>query len=241
MSRTGASGRQPFNGGSTPTRVVLLDAQALVREGLRLLLDREPDIDVVGEASSVEEARELDADVDVVVSELELADGRGPELFGALRALWPAASIVALTLADHPTQVVEAVAAGADGYLRKTATVPELLDGVRTVARGERYLQPALGVELARWHGVAARGLGPGGPVEAAGDALPLSARERDVLRLVAMGHTNAEIGGLLAMSLRTVEAHRGRILHKLGRRTRAELVRYAHEVGLVATPAASA
>lgn len=207
-----------------PTRIVLVEPHALVREGFRLLLDREPGFEVVAEAGSVKETTALDVELDIVVTELELPDGRGRDVITAFLTLDLAVAVVVVTFVDHPSRVQEALAAGANGYLLKTAGPEELLLGVRTVAQGERYLQPSLGAELACLNGATANGDRPGG----------LSDREAQVLRLVALGHTNAEIGRRLAISLRTVETHRGHIAQKLGRRTRAELVRYAYEAGLV-------
>lgn len=205
-------------------RIVLVEPHALLREGLRLLLDREPAFDVVAEAGSVKEATDLDVELDVVVTELELPDGRGREVVSAFLTLDPAVAVVVVTFVDQPARVQEALAAGAAGYVLKTAGPEELLLGIRTVAHGRRYLQPSLGAELACLTGTAGNGSLPGA----------LSDREAQILRLVALGHTNAEIGRRLAISLRTVETHRGHIAQKLGRRTRAELVRYAYEAGLV-------
>lgn len=227
MTITGSTGRvSPL----PPSRerqisIVLVEPQALVREGLRLLLDREPGFDVVAETGSLAETTELDVEVDIVVTELELPDGRGGDVVAALRALDPAVSIVVVTFVDTPSRVEEALTAGAHGYLLKNAGLSELLLGIRTVAGGERYLQPSLGAAMACSKGAAGNGRGSTG----------LSAREEEILRLVAFGFTNAEIGRRLGISLRTVETHRGHIAHKLGRRTRAELVRYAYEAGLVA------
>lgn len=205
-------------------RIVLVEPHSLVREGLRLLLEREPGFSVVAEAGSVKEATELHVELDIVVTELELPDGRGRDVVTSFLALDPAVAIVVVTFVDHPARVQEALAAGANGYLLKTAGPEELLLGIRTVAEGERYLQPSLGAELVCDRRAAGDGARPGA----------LSDREAEVVRLVALGHTNAEIARRLAISLRTVETHRGHIARKLGRRTRAELVRFAYEAGLV-------
>jgi two-component system, NarL family, response regulator NreC len=231
MSRAGANGTtgpsQPDLSGTIG--MVLVDRQALVREGMRLLVEREPDMAVVGEAGSVGEALALGVDPDVVVTELDLPDAQGSQVPVALRPLGAAVFIVVVTYLDHPAIVQEVVAAGAHGYLLKSAAVAELLLAIRTVAHGEPYLQPSLGFELARAHDPAMEahtGNGNGNG--------QLSPKEAEVLRLVALGHTNAEAAGLLAVSLRTIESHRSRIVQKLGRVSRAELVRYAYEVGLV-------
>ena len=126
-----------------------------------------------------------------------------------------------LTAIGDPTEVQSVLAAGAQGYVLETAPTEELLAGIRAVAGGETYLQPSLGVELARLRQ-------PRDP------ALGLSAQEEQVLRLIALGHTNVEVARLCHVSLRTVESHRAHIQRKLDRRTRAELVEYARETGLI-------
>jgi two-component system response regulator NreC len=207
-------------------RVFLLDDHSIVREGLRLLLRRNHDIQVVGEAATLEEALAFDDEVDVILADLVLADIRGPRLVAALHERHPHSKILVLTMVDHPADVHLSLASGADGYMLKEAAPSDLVDAVRRVAVGEGYLQPSLGAIVSR---SAETGRGPDGQrIET------LSDRERDVLRLVALGHTNSEIAQLLRIARRTVEAHRTHILRKLGIRSRAELVRYAAETGIV-------
>src|SRR5919197_820128 len=197
-----------------PLKVMLVDDHTVVREGLRLLIEPEPDLEVCGEASTLEEALEGECAPDVVLADLVLQEARGTEVLDALRDRFPDAAVLVLSMVDKPTDVNLALAAGASGFILKEAASDEVLDGLRRVGRGEQYLQPALGAELARW---------------AAGPRLvharipgALTRREEEVLRLLALGHTNAEVAQILGVSLRTVETHRGHLLQKLGIRTRA-------------------
>jgi len=206
--------------------VLLMDDHTVVREGLRALLEREEDIDVVAEASTVGEAEEVEVRPDVIVADLVLPDERGADVVRRLKHRHPHSSVLVLTMVDNPTDVQRCLAEGAGGYLLKGSASTELVQAVRTVARGEDYLQPSLSAALARWREASTR-VHAGAP----GDLTP---RERDVLRLIALGHTNAEIATMLYVSVRTVENHRSSLMRKLGFRTRAELVRHANEIGLV-------
>lgn len=206
--------------------VLLMDDHVVVREGLRALLERQDDIDVMAEASTVAEAVALDVDPDVVVADLMLPDERGVEVVRRLKQRHQNAAILVLTMVDNPTDVQQCLAAGARGYLLKETAGSELVDAVRKVAGGEDYLQPSLGAALAKWKE------SPGRVRARAVD--DLTPREREVLRLIALGHTNSEIASMLYVSVRTVENHRAGVMRKLGLRTRAELVRHAAEAGLI-------
>jgi DNA-binding NarL/FixJ family response regulator len=206
--------------------VLLMDDHVVVREGLRALLERQADIRVVAEAGSVREALESDASPDVVVADLVLPDDRGADVVRRLRERHPDSAVLVLTMVDNPTDVQRCLAAGARGYVLKETASTELVDAVRTVAGGGDYLQPSLDAALAKWRET------PGRVHARAIDEL--TPRERDVLRLIALGHTNAEIAAMLHVSIRTVENHRASVLRKLGLRTRADLVRHANEAGLV-------
>jgi two-component system response regulator NreC len=199
---------------------MLVDNRTVVREGLCALIEQQPDLVVVAQAASVGDALTVDLTPDVIVTDIDLPDAQHGEVIDRLRGFFSQSSILVLTLVGHPATVQSTLAAGADGYVLKTAEITDLITGIRAVADGQRYLQPSLGVELARWHRPRDTTLG-------------LSPKEEQVLRLLALGHTNVEIAHLCGMSRRTVEAHRARIHQKLGRRTRAELVQYAREVGL--------
>jgi two-component system, NarL family, response regulator NreC len=206
--------------------VLLMDDHVVVREGLRVLLERQDGIEVLGEAGSVAEALALDVRPDVVVADLVLPDGRGAEVVRQLKERHREAAILVLTMVDNPTDVQMCLAAGASGYLLKETASTELVDAVRRVAAGADYLQPSLGAALAKWQET------PGRLRARAID--DLSDREREVLRLIALGHTNAEIASMLYVSVRTVENHRASVMRKLGLRTRAELVRQATDAGFV-------
>jgi two-component system response regulator NreC len=206
--------------------VLLMDDHVVVREGLRALLERQDDIDVLAEASTVAEAVAVDVDPDVVVADLMLPDERGVEVVRRLKQRHDKAAILVLTMVDNPTDVQQCLAAGARGYLLKETAGSELVDAVRKVAGGEEYLQPSLGASLAKWKD------SPGRVRARAVD--DLTPREREVLRLIALGHTNTEIATMLYVSVRTVENHRAGVMRKLGLRTRAELVRHAAEGGLI-------
>jgi two-component system response regulator NreC len=206
--------------------VLLMDDHVVVREGLRVLLERQDGIEVLGEAGSVAEAIALDVRPDVVVADLVLPDERGAEVVRRLKERHREAAILVLTMVDNPTDVQMCLAAGASGYLLKETASTELVDAVRRVAAGADYLQPSLGAALAKWQET------PGRLRARAID--DLSEREREVLRLIALGHTNAEIASMLYVSVRTVENHRASVMRKLGLRTRAELVRQATDAGFV-------
>lgn len=205
---------------------MLLDDHAVVREGLRALLDRHDDIAIVAEAGSVADAEAVEAAPEVIVADLVLPDDRGADVVRRLVARFPDARILVLSMVDNPTDVQMCLAAGAKGYLLKEAASTELVDAIRQVASGQEYLQPALGAALLRWREA------PGRVHARATDNL--TPRETEVLRLIALGHTNAEVAKMLFLSERTVENHRASVMRKIGAKSRADLVRHATETGLV-------
>jgi DNA-binding NarL/FixJ family response regulator len=207
-----------------PIRLVLVDDQTIFREGLRALLEQHADLEVVAQAMSVAAARELDADPNVVVTDLALPDAQRETVVLGLRDRFGDAGIIALTAVDDLETVQHVLAAGADGYVLKSASTLDLFAGIRTVARGSVYLQPSIGVAF------ASRPPGPPALSTVGG----LTPKETDVLRYLALGHTNAEVAKLLGASLRTIETHRAHIHQKLDLHTRAELVRYALDAGLM-------
>jgi len=199
-------------------RVLLVDDHAIVRSGLRLLLEKEKDIAVVGEADSGARAVEqaLTLHPDVIVMDITLPDLDGIETTRRIRAEFPDACVLALTMHGEETYLVPFLQAGGMGYVRKSSGDRDLVEAIRRVARGESFLQPE-GVEtIVRKQ--RTRELGPE----------ILSERERQVLVLTAKGHTSREIGDQLALSPRTVETYRERIMQKLGLGHRSELVEYA-------------
>jgi len=203
-------------------RIVLADDHAVVRSGLRLLLERESDLEVVAEAGDVESALRYvrGHHPDVLILDLNMPGRSSLDAIPELRTQTPPISIVVLTMQEDPSAAREALAAGAAGYVLKDASDFELVQAVRNAAAGGTYLSPRLGARLASE------------PATRAPD--DLSGRELEVLKLIGLGHTNAEIAEKLFISVRTVESHRARIQHKLHVSTRAELVRYAIERGLL-------
>jgi two-component system response regulator NreC len=207
-------------------RVLIVDDHAIVRSGLRLLLEREDDIECVGEAGSAEEAiraarRETP---DVILLDVVMPGQSGIEAAPAILAAAPDAKLLVLSMQDDPSYVREAFGSGAMGYVLKEAAEAEVVQAIREVAHGGRYVHPPLGARLA----VAEA------HQRAKADADPLSEREHEVLRLLALGNTNQEIAKLLFISVRTAETHRAHIMQKLRLSTRAELVRYAIANGLL-------
>lgn len=224
MSGADAIEETADDAGPQTIRIVLADDHPVVRSGLRLLLDEQTDFEVVAEAGDVEEARRyvLGHHPNVLVLDLNMPGGSSLEAIPAICREFPTTRIVVLTMQQEPAYAREAIAAGATGYVLKQAADGELVEAVRLAATGESYLNPRLGARLAAEP--------PPGPPD------NLSEREVDVLRLIALGHTNAEIAKQLYISVRTVETHRGHISQKLLLSSRAELVRYALDRGLVDT-----
>jgi two-component system, NarL family, response regulator NreC len=207
--------------------VLIVDDHAVVRSGLRYVLEAEEDIDVVGEAADARHAvfETRATKPDVVLMDVVMPGKNGIEAIPDVLKDAPDAKILILSMQDDPRYVREAFAAGAAGYILKEAADTDLVAAVREVAAGGRYVHPALGARLVAADAEERR----------RADDDPLSDRERDVLRLLALGHTNQEIAGKLYISVRTAETHRAHIMQKLRLSTRAELVRYALAQGLLA------
>jgi DNA-binding NarL/FixJ family response regulator len=207
-------------------RLLIADDHGVVRGGLRLLLDRQPDMDVVGEAADGSAAV---AEVLIHRPDLAILDVAMPRLTGLqatreIKARAPDVDVLILSMHDDERYLFEALKAGASGYVLKQKADQDLLDAVRAVGRGEPFLtNSAMGSLVREWIADSSRG-----PRE------PLSPREQEVLKLVAEALTTREMSALLGLSEKTVEAHRGSILRKLGMRDRVELVRYAIRRGLI-------
>jgi two-component system response regulator NreC len=202
-----------------PIRIVLADDHGVVRAGLRLLLDADAGFEVVAEAADVDGALRavLGHKPDVLVLDLNMpGEQTSLEALPGVVERSAGTNTVILTMQEDPEYARRALRAGALGYVLKDAANAELVEAVRRAAAGETYLNPSLGVRLAMT------------PEQPTGPPDNLSDREAEVLTLIALGHTNAEIGEQLFLSVRTVETHRAHIQQKLGRSTRAELVRYA-------------
>jgi DNA-binding NarL/FixJ family response regulator len=203
------------------TRVVLVDDHAVVRVGIRLVLDGAPGITVVGEAGTEERAIVMARahQPDVIVLDVLLPGKGGIDLIPGLLEISPKSRVLMLSSSAEPGTVERALEAGATGYSIKRATDTDLIAAVQAVAAESNYVHPELGAALAT------------GRKAATG---PLSPRELDVLRLVALGHTNQEIAKELFISTRTTEMHRASIMRKLHFDTRAQLVNYALANGLI-------
>ena len=197
-------------------RIVIADDHSVVRRGLRQLLDAEPGIEVVAEAEDVEGARRYTRGhhPNVLVLDLNMPGGSTLDAIPTIRNESPDTHIVVLTMQNEPAYARQALGAGVVGYVLKDAADAELVEAVRRAAAGDTYLTPRLGARVAAEP--------PPGPPDG------LSEREVEVLRMIALGHTNAEIAGELYLSVRTVETHRAHIQQKLRLASRAELVRYA-------------
>ena len=204
----------------------MVDDHAVVRSGLSRVLDAEDDIEVVAEAGSVRDAvfEARAHKPDVIVMDVVMPGQSGIEGTPLVLHEAPDARVLVLSMQDDPRYVREAFAAGASGYVLKEAADTDVVEAVREVSEGRRYLHPALGARLIESEARERE--------EAESD--PLSEREREVLRLLALGHTNQEIAKMLYISVRTAESHRAHIMQKLRLQTRAELVRYALAHGLL-------
>ncbi len=207
-------------------RVLIVDDHAVLRSGLHLLLDAQSDIEVVGEAGDVKEAvfETRDKQPDVVLMDVVMPGQTGIEGVPLVLKEAPQAKVLVLSMQDDPHYVREAFAAGAAGYILKEAVDAEVVGAIQRVAAGDHYVHPALGARL-----IAAEA-----QEKAREEADPLSDREREVMRLLALGHTNQEIAKMLYISVRTAETHRAHIMQKLRLSTRAELVRHAIDQGLL-------
>jgi two-component system response regulator NreC len=206
--------------------VLIVDDHAVVRSGLHLLLDADPAIEVVGEAGSVKDAvfEARAQQPDVVLMDVVMPGQTGIEGVPLVLKEAPDAKVLVLSMQDDPRYVHEAFAAGASGYVLKEAADSEVVGAVHEVAGGGNYVHPALGARL-----VAAEA-----QAKAREESDPLSDREREVMRLLALGHTNQEIAKMLYISVRTAETHRAHIMQKLRLSSRAALVRHAIEHGLL-------
>ena len=208
-------------------KVLIADDHGIVRSGLRLLLERQPDIEVIGEAADGAEAREI------AVRErpdLAILDVRMPKLTGLqvtreIKRQAPEVAVLILSMHDDERYLFEALKAGASGYVLKTQADADLVEAIRAVERGEPFLTP--GAQQALIKDVLERG-------RDSEDEEQLTPREEEIVKLVAEAHTTRQIAEILHLSEKTVENHRGNAMRKLGMRDRVELVRYAIRRGLI-------
>jgi DNA-binding NarL/FixJ family response regulator len=208
-------------------RVLLVDDHQMIREGLRSLLGADPDLEVVGEAGDGEVALDRIQALrpDLVLLDISMPGRNGIQVMQRLRSMVPAPRVLVLTAFSDIAYVRLLMEQGAAGYLLKSSTSRSLIDAIRSVMSGGTYLDPGVAGKLVArlTERKMARGEREGAP---------LSDRETEVLRLIALGYTNKEIAGQLRISGKTVESHRANIMEKLGLATRADLVRYALRQG---------
>ena len=214
-----------------PVRILIADDHGVLRAALRSLLSLEPDVQVVGEAgdglTTLREAADLQPDV--VLLDISMPEGDGISVTRELKIRCPSVKILILTAHEDQTLLREAINSGASGYVVKRALDSELAAAIMAVTRGDLYVHPSMTRAL----------LSGAGPVKTHGradGAETLTERETQVLSLLAQGHTNPQVAEILSLSVRTVESHRANIVDKLQLKTRADLVRYAQEHGLLTT-----
>jgi len=217
-------------------RVLVADDHAILRSGLRLLISGQPDMEVVGEAGDFAEAVELARSLqpDVITLDLTMPGGSGLGAIEKLRAAAPSARVVVLTMHEDPAYVRSALAAGASGFLVKSAADSALIAALRAVQRGRIF------VEVQNREAMEAL-MAPGRAADVPAPVAALSAREREVWVLLARGHTNQAIADLLGLSVKTVESYRARLMQKLGLTNRAELTRLAIDLALVGSSSGEA
>lgn len=216
-------------------RVLIVDDHAMVRTGLRLLIQTQPDLKVVGEASTLHGALELlkppnNCEPDVITLDLSLPGVSGCAGVQTLRQAAPRAAVLVVTMHDDAAYIRAALAFGARGYVVKSAADNELLGAIRAVGSGRVFVDSSAADATQ-----AIIGEGAGAPSGGLGS---LSERERQVLGEVAMGYTNQQIADRAGLSVKTVESYRSRLMHKLNLRTRADLTRVALDAGVITTPA---
>jgi len=207
---------------SEPLRILIVDDHPVLRAGVRMMIEHAEGMECVGEASRGEDTvPSLErCPAGIVIMDLEMPGEGGLPAIEATLARWPGIRILVLSMHGEIADIQAAFAAGASGYVVKTAADDELLQAIRAVAAGEQYLHPALGAKLAQ----------PVAPERVD----QLSPREREVLKLLSLGYTNQEIAERLVVSARTVESHRAHLMTKLRAKNRAEMVRHALGAGLL-------
>lgn len=210
-------------------RVVLVDDHVIVREGLRLILGARAEIAVVGEAADGRQAMELVERLrpDVVVMDIAMPNLNGLEATRQIRRRFPETRVVILTMHENHEYVLQILQAGATGCVLKRSAGSELVTAIEAAARDENYFSPAIAtMVLSDYRRLQSEVV--------AGESAPLTAREREILQLVAEGKTNRAIANLLTLSIKTVQAHRAHLMEKLGAHDRTDLVKYAIRHGII-------
>ncbi|MCP5098986.1 MAG: response regulator transcription factor [Chloroflexi bacterium] len=211
-------------------RLLLVDDHAVVRSGLRMLLDAQPDMEIVGEATTGQEALQLVQSItpDVVLMDVQMPGMNGIETTQAIKAFEVETAVLTLTMYENEQYFYEMLKAGASGYVPKRAAPDELVNAIRTVNDGDVYLHPTMAKLLVKFFLANA-------PTTEKDDTLEtLTPREQEVLVQIAKGLTNAEIAVNLTISVKTVDRHRENMMHKLDMHNRIELVKYAIKNGLI-------
>jgi two-component system, NarL family, response regulator NreC len=217
----------------TTIRILILDDQTILRVSLRMLIDAQPDMEVVGEAKDSPSALALTRETkpDVIIIDMSLPDTSGIQAIKQLRQECPSTRVLILSAYDDPAFVRSALAAGGSGYITKHASVPELLTAIDTIYQGRPFVDPTLADPLLQ--DFLTKKASRRSKDQDARCSL-LSPRERQVLILLAQGYTNREVAEQIYVSIKTVETHRAHIARKLELRNRAGLIRYARESGLL-------
>lgn len=215
---------------SAPIRVLISDDHAILRSGLKMLLNAEPDIEVVGEATTGEEAIQLTGDLqpDLVLMDISMPGVNGLDATAEIKKHHPQIKVLILTMHESEAYLFRTIKAGGSGYVLKKSADTELINAIHQVMHGEAFLKPSVMKALAQDYLERAEA----GEVDDTYSTL--TEREREILKLIAEGNTNPEIAKILVISVRTVETHRAHIMDKLGLHHRSELVKYALRKGLL-------
>ncbi|MGD9791306.1 MAG: response regulator [Phycisphaerales bacterium] len=214
----------------SPITILIVDDHAMVRKGLRLALESQPDLKVVGEAGNVNEAMDAAGKTkpQIITLDLTMPGASGVSAIGKIRTMVPQARIIVVSMHDDPAYVRSAIAIGASGYVNKSAADTELISAIRAVAKGRVFVDVG---DAATLESILAS---PTPPSAGKSPVDTLSEREREVLQQVAKGYTNQQIADDIGLSVKTVESYRARLMKKLGLKERADLVRLALEMGLL-------
>jgi two-component system response regulator NreC len=213
-------------------RILLVDDFAIVRAGIRMLIEAQPDMEVVGEAKGSRAALKMVCETkpDVTIIDIRMSETSGIKTIEHLLQVNPSTRILVLTGYEDPAYAVSALAAGALGYISKHAATSSMLTAIRSVYEGHCFVDPVMVGPLLQGFLRKRKAR----PAAATGTGGLLSAREREVLILLAQGYTNRQVAGQIAVSIRTVETYRARIVDKLNLQSRADLIQYAREIGLI-------
>ncbi|QQS09402.1 MAG: response regulator transcription factor [Phycisphaerales bacterium] len=214
----------------SPITILIVDDHAMVRKGLRLALESQPDLKVVGEAGNVNEAMDAAGKTkpQIITLDLTMPGASGVSAIGKIRTMVPQARIIVVSMHDDPAYVRSAIAIGASGYVNKSAADTELISAIRAVAKGRVFVDVGDAATLESILSSPTPSSAGKSPVDT------LSEREREVLQQVAKGYTNQQIADDIGLSVKTVESYRARLMKKLGLKERADLVRLALEMGLL-------